>query len=71
VCGGPVSGVVGDPRIAVPLDFGEGKVGSMVVCRRCASLVRAGRGQEDAQTTLDAMAANLKRGPRRVAVAGL
>jgi hypothetical protein len=65
VCGRAVSGGAGDPRIAVPLDFGEGAVGSYIVCRRCGPLVRAGVAQQDAQMLVDALAERIRRGPQR------
>lgn len=61
VCDRPISGRVGDPRICVAVDKGDGAVGSIVVCAKCGPLTPAGRQTEDAQALLDGFAMRMKR----------
>jgi hypothetical protein len=56
-CGRAVTGAAGlDPRIVVPIDLGDGQVGSMVFGKCCASGAPSGRALRDAQHMLNCIA---------------
>lgn len=66
-CARPVTGVAGvDPRIVVPLDEGDGKVGSLIYGKCCGQRVPRTASLLNAQAFLDfrSMMAKTRTAPR-------